>query len=72
MARIIIDDEQARVVTESNEQVVICDRSGAVLGYVSSVWTPAEIAAARQTLASDQPRHSTIEVLQHLESLTRS
>ena len=71
MPYIIIDDEQARILAESNGQVEVRDRAGQHLGYVSLDFSAEEIAEAKRRLASDEPRYTTREVLEHLQNLER-
>ena len=72
MAHIVIDDEQARLIAESNERVEIRDRKGNCLGYVLPEFSEADIALAKERRDSDEPRRSTAEVLEHLRSLSDS
>lgn len=69
MLHIIVDDEQAKLIRESAENVEIRDRNGKHLGYVTHGWTEEDIASAKAQLNSDEPRYTTKEVLEHLESL---
>lgn len=69
MSHIIVDDEQAKLIREAAENVEIRDRNGKHLGYVTNGWTEEDIAIAKERLASDEPRYTTREVLDHLESL---
>jgi hypothetical protein len=65
----VVDDEQARIISESPERIEIRDRTGRHLGYVSGGFTEEDIAIARQRMASDEPRFTTKQVLEHLQSL---
>ena len=69
MPHIVVDDEQARIISESAESIEIRDRSGKHLGYVAHGFTDEDIAIAKERMASDEPRFSTQQVLDHLESL---
>ncbi len=69
MPHITVDDEQARIISASVETIEIRDRSGNHLGYVAHGFTGEDIAIARQRMASDEPRHTTKQVLDHLRSL---
>lgn len=69
MPHIVVDDEQARLILESGERIEIRDRSGKHLGYVSQGFTEEDIAIAKQRMASDEPRYTTKQVLDHLQSL---
>ena len=69
MHRIIVDDEQAKGITESIEGVEIFDRHGKRLGYVVHGFANEDITLAQQRLASDEPRYTTQHVLEHLRTL---
>ncbi len=69
MPHIVIDDEQAKVISESTERVEIRDRDGNHLGYVAHGFDDEDLAIAKDRMASDQPRYTTQEVLDHLRSL---
>ena len=69
MPHIVVDDQQARVISEATGTVEIRDREGKHLGYVAHGFTDEDIAIAKRRLASDEPRYTTQEVLDHLQSL---
>ncbi len=69
MPHIVVNDEQARIISESAESIEIRDLSGKHLGYVAHGFTDEDIAIAKQRLASDEPRYTTQEVLDHIQSL---
>lgn len=69
MPHIVVDDRQARFIAEATESVEIRDPQGRHLGYVVHGFTDEDIAIARQRQASDSPRHTTRDVLDHLRSL---
>ena len=69
MQHIVVDDQQARVISEATEGVEIRDPQGRHLGYVAQGLTDEDVAIAKQRLASDEPRYTTQEVLDHLRSL---
>jgi hypothetical protein len=69
MPHIVIDDQQAEVILEATDSVEIRDRRGKHLGYVAHGFTDEDIAVARQRMASNEPRYTTHEVLDHLRSL---
>jgi hypothetical protein len=71
MAHLVVDDAQAKVIAESAGRIEIRDRHGKHLGYVFTDFTPEDIEMAKQRRDSDEPRRSTQEVLDHLQSLTR-
>lgn len=69
MPHIVVNDDQARIIAQSCESIEIRDRSGKHLGYVAQGFTEEDIAIAKQRLASDEPRYTTQQVLDHLQSL---
>ena len=71
MPHIVVDEQQAKVISEATENVEIRDPRGTHLGYVAHGFTDEDIAIARQRIASAEPRYTTQEVLDHLRSLER-
>ena len=77
MSEIVVTDEQAQVITEATTCVLILDRNGTQLGHIvrkvngRSGFTAEEIAEAECRLNSDDPRYTTKEVLDRLDSLGR-
>jgi hypothetical protein len=71
VSHIVVDDEQAKIISEATDSVEIRDRHGNRLGFVTHEFTDEDIAIARQRLASDEPRRTTQEVLDHLRSLEK-
>ena len=69
MPHIVVDDDQAKMISQSTESIEIRDRSGKHLGYVAHGFTEEDIAIAKQRMASDEPRYPTEQVLDHLRSL---
>jgi hypothetical protein len=69
MPHIVVDDEQARIISESAGQIEVRDKNGKSLGYVFQGFTEDDIAMANQRKASKEPRYTTQEVLDHLQSL---
>jgi hypothetical protein len=69
MQHIVVNDQQAKLISEATESVEIRDARGGHLGYVAHRFNDADIAIAKQRLASDEPRYTTQEVLDHLRSL---
>ena len=66
---IIVDDEQARIISKATEKVEIRDGNGNRLGFVAHGFTDEDIAIAKQRRTSTEPRYTTHEVLEHLRSL---
>jgi hypothetical protein len=71
MEHIVVSDQQARLISEATESIEIRDARGGHLGYVAHGFTDEDIAIAKQRLASDDPRYTTQQVLDHLRSLDR-
>ena len=69
MQHIVVDAQQARLISEATEGVEIRDPQGRHLGYVAHGLTDEDLSIAKQRLASDEPRYTTLEVLDHLRSL---
>ena len=69
MPHIVVDEGQAKIIAESAEGIEVRDRNGRHLGYVVHGFTEEDILLAKQRLASDEPRHTTQQVLDHLQSL---
>jgi hypothetical protein len=71
MHQIVVDDQQAKLISEPTESVETRDPRGRHLGYVAHGFTDEDVAIALDRLASNEPRHTTQEVLDHLRSLER-
>ena len=69
MTHITVDDEQAKIISESPERIEIRDKNGNRLGYVAHEITEEDIAIAKERMVSDEPRYTTEEVLEHIRSL---
>jgi hypothetical protein len=69
MLHIVVDEQQAKIISEATEGVEIRDPRGRHLGYVAHGFSSEDIAIAKHRLASDEPRHTTKEVLAHLRSM---
>jgi hypothetical protein len=66
---IVVDDREAKIISDATQSVEIRDRRGNHLGYVAHRFTDEDIAVAKRRLQSDEPRFTTQEVLDHLRSL---
>lgn len=71
MVCIVVDDDQAKLIRNSGEGVMLRDSQGQFLGFVQLGLTDEEFAEAKRVLASDSPRYTTEQVLAHLKSLER-
>jgi len=69
MPHIVVDDHQAKIISEAIESVEIRDQHGKHLGYVAHGFTDEDVAIAKERLASAEPRYTTSQVLEHLGSL---
>jgi len=69
MIHIVIDDQQAKLLSEADECVEIRDRQGNHLGFVSHGFSQEDIRIARERLTSDQPRMKVDEILANLRSM---
>jgi hypothetical protein len=70
MPHIVVDDAQAELICNTPESIEIRDRHGRRLGYVAHGFTDEDIMLARQRMTSNEPRYSTEELLNHLNSLS--
>jgi len=71
MHHIVVDDQQAKLISEATESVEIRDLRGRHLGYVAHGFTDEDIAIAKDRLASHERRYTTQDVLEHLQSVER-
>ena len=69
MIYIVVDDDQAKVITEASQGVEIRDRQGKHLGFVAHGFSNEDIALAKSRRAMGGPRLSTKEILDYLISL---
>ena len=71
MTEIILTNDQSQLLANATDGVVFCDVAGNVVARVPPVCTKEEaaiLAEAKRRLASDQPRHSSADVLARLGS----
>ena len=68
MAHIVVSDDQARIICHAKGRVEIRDGNGNCLGYVAHGFDDKDVAIARDRLASDQPRYTTTQVIEHVEA----
>ncbi len=68
MARITIDEQQARILLESSGEIEVRDRHGNRLEYAACSFSAEEIAEAKRRLASSGPWYTTQQVLDHFAS----
>jgi hypothetical protein len=74
MRHIVVDDGLARLISQAADRIEIRDLQGRLLGYVAQVvhgFTGEDVAIGRERLASNEPRYTTREVLDYLQSLQR-
>ena len=68
MHHIAVNDKQAKLISEATESMEIREPGGRHVGYVAHGFADEDIAIAKERLASDQPRYSAEEVIEHLQS----
>jgi hypothetical protein len=71
MYHIVVDAQQAKLISEATESVEIRDPQGRHLGYVAHGFTDEDIAIAKDRAASDALRYTTREALSRLQSAER-
>ncbi|MBI1903664.1 MAG: hypothetical protein HYS13_21385 [Planctomycetia bacterium] len=71
MPEIVVDEAQAQILSQATTHVLVRDRGGNCLGYISVTpkLTPEQIAEYERRARSVGRRLTTEEVLQHLRSL---
>lgn len=70
MVHIVVNEEQAKIIHKTSGRVEVRDSQGNLLGFISANSATEEIAIAKGRMESDEPRHTTQEVLEHLQSCT--
>ena len=65
---IVLNNGQARIISESAESVYMNDRSGKHLEDVVHGFTDEDMAISKERMASDEPRYTTQEVVDHIQS----
>ena len=69
MSRIVVSEEQAALITASNNALQVRDSQGRLIGYVTPALTADELAKLKARIAANEPTYTTAEVLEHLRSL---
>jgi hypothetical protein len=69
MIYIVVNDDQAKLISESSDGIEIRDSSGRHLGFVAHGFTNADLATAKSRQASSQQRFETKDVIEHLRTL---
>ena len=78
MSDLVVNDEQAKILSGASAPIAIRDQSGKLLGFASpdverivasSKFTREQIAELEKRLDSDEPWLTTGEILQHIRSL---
>jgi|GEM_PF-6515793 len=69
MVSIVLNDEQMKLVAQAKDRIEFRDSHGRHLGFLDHGVTELDIALAKKSLQSDEPRYTTEEVLKHLQSL---
>lgn len=72
MVDIVVTDEQARAIREASGALRVRDPQGRIICAIAPrlLNGPDEIEVMRHALASNQPRYTTEQVLDHLRSLS--
>ena len=77
MSDLVVNDEQARILSDASSPVPIRDRNGKLLGFASpevehvvpsTRFTPEQIAELEKRLDLDEPCLTTDELLQQMRS----
>ncbi len=73
MVDIVVTDEQARAIREAAGALRVRDPQGRIVCAMAPrhLDAPDDVEAMRRALASDQPRYTTQQVLDHLQSLSQ-
>jgi hypothetical protein len=69
MIYIVVNDDQAKLISESPDGIEIRDSSGRHLGYVAHDFTDTDLALAKSRLASSQQRFETKAVIEQLRAM---
>jgi len=69
MFELILTDEQARILAQSNEAVTVRDVAGKVLGHIEPPLTPQMIAELKRRAASPGPFFTGLQVQARLQAL---
>ena len=69
VVKLVVNAEQAKVLTEARESVEILDPKGNRLGFFARPFSEHEIELARSRAAAGQPGRSTAAVLERLGTL---
>lgn len=70
MTAIVVTEEQAEIIRSSSKAVEVRGPRGEWLGVLSNHgFTDEDVRLAKEALASNSPRYTTAQVLEHLRSL---
>ncbi len=69
MSEIVVNDAQADLISSVNTSVAVRDRHGKLLGFVTPCLTETDLAEIKRRLASDEPRLTTEQVMDHLRDV---
>jgi len=64
----MVNDEHAKLIKQAKSAIEMSDGQGKQINHVSAVISPEEIAIAIARRDSEEPRHTTSEVLKRLQS----
>jgi hypothetical protein len=71
MTQLVVDDAQAKLISESREGIEIRDRNGNHLGYVAQGFSDEDIVFAEKRASSAEHRYTTQEVISYLQALDK-
>jgi len=71
MSHIVVDEQQAAIIARAGRSVQVLDPKGNIVGYVTPVPSPEEIARAKKSRdqGAGGPVYTTQQVLEYLRSL---
>ena len=69
MVKVVVTEDQAKVIAAAKEGVEFVDAAGKRLGFFARPFSEDDIAIARKRAASDEPRRTTQQVIDRLKSL---
>ncbi len=69
MSKIVLTEEQMKVVRQAKTPVPVCDPHGIVLGSVDPEITPEFIAEMKRRAAAPGPRYTGEQIRRHLQAL---
>ncbi|HEX7449485.1 MAG TPA: hypothetical protein VF306_18150 [Pirellulales bacterium] len=71
MSHIILNQEQAELLSRSRKKLQVRDSAGRIIGFIEPAPSEEEIARAKARMHLDEPEYTTDEVREHLRSLEK-